>query len=134
MNQRRNSAQFRRDQHRPRGVAADAENDIRMMAADEFEGLRKLGGQADETFDRIAEAFAFQAADGDELKRETGYGNDRLFEAAFRTDEDDAPRGVARHPLLRDGNGRVDVSSRPASGDHQRLPHSLHAHSADSST
>jgi len=54
---------------------------------------------------------------------------DGLFEAALRADEDDAAGGVARHPLLRDGDGRVDVPARPAPGDHQRLPHTLHAHS-----
>ena len=123
MNQGRHAAQFRRQQHRPRGVAADAENNSGLMSADEFERLRKAGRQAEESFDRVAEAFAFQAADGDELERETGLRNDRLFESALGADEDDAALRIARDELARNGDRGIDMPARPPSRDHQRLAH-----------
>src|SRR3954471_17520444 len=131
MNRRRDAAQFRGQEYRSRGVAADAEDDVRSMLADDRERLAETDREPEEALDRVADPLPFQSADGDQLERKAGFRDDDLLEAALRADENDAPLRIARDPLLRNGDCGVDVPPRPAPGDHQRLPHTLHAHRSD---
>ena len=87
VNDRRDAANPRRDEHGSRRVAADAEDDARLVFADELPRLNEAEREAEEVLDQIESAFAFEAADGDELEREAGFGDDGLFETALGADE-----------------------------------------------
>ena len=124
---RRDAAEPCRDEDRSRRVAADAEDDARLVFADEPPGLDEAFGNAQDVADEIEPAFPFEAADVDELEREAGLRDDRLLESPLGADEDRAPLRIAREVLARNGDGGIDVPSRPTACNHQ---HTLHAHHA----
>ena len=95
------------------------------MLADETPGLHEALRHAQQVADEIEAAFAFQAADVDELERETGLGDDLLLKTALRADEDDPSRRIAGEILTRDGDRGIDVSPRPTASDHQHAHHAL---------
>ena len=128
VNRRRHSAQSRRDQQWTRGVAAHAEGHVWPVLSNEAPGLSESERQSEDVRRELGQTLPFQSAGGDELERKTRLRHDRLFQTPFRADENDAPIRAARDEFLRDGHGRIDMPPGAATGDHQRLPHTLLAH------
>src|SRR5437588_3513165 len=120
---RRNAAQFGGGEYRSARISADAENDVWFVFADEAKRLRESDRELEETAHPIDETFALQSGGGDELERKAGLRHDGLFESSFGADEDDAALPITRDEFARDGDGGIDVSSRSAPRDHQRLAH-----------
>src|SRR5713226_3707694 len=96
------------------------------MLGDDLQCLNEADGQTREILEKLERPFSFQAADGDEFDRKTRLGNDGLFQAVLRADEDNLASAIAAHKLLRNGNGRVDVATRSTACDHQ--PHARLSH------
>src|SRR5437867_899501 len=96
------------------------------MPGDDLQRLSEADWQPRKILQKFKRAFPLQAADGDEFDRVTRPGNDRLFQSALSPDEDRLAGAIAAHPLLRDGDGWVNVATRATAGDHQ--PHTRLTH------
>src|SRR5258708_15404704 len=91
------------------------------MSADQLPGLNEPKRQTGKIPQQVDAAFAFQTADGDERQWKARSGNDALLQTMLRADEDDPALAIARLPLLRDGNGGIDVPPRPTTRHHERI-------------
>src|SRR5258708_2434049 len=91
------------------------------MSADQLPGLNEPKRQTGKIPQQVDTAFSFQAADGDERQWKARSRNDALLQTMLRADEDDPALVIARLPLLRDGNGGVDVPPGPTTPDHERI-------------
>ena len=115
VNERRNAAQLRGEQHRPRGVAADAEDDVRAMAADESatpERNRAAGGRGSSI--ESPTPLPFSPPTEMNSSGKPAFGTivfSRPRSVPTKTTRRVASRAIA---LLRDGDGGIDVSPRPA--------------------
>jgi len=115
----RKPLQARGEKHRARRVAADAENGVGSVLADDAPRLRESDRQTREVLDQVEPALPLQTAHRDVLERKAGLRHDVLLEAVVRADENDTPPRIARHELLRDRDRRVDVAPRATTRDHQ---------------
>src|SRR5205807_8110490 len=102
---------------------ADAEDHGRTMAANELPRLHESERQARQVANEVSDPLPFQSADGDEFEGKPAFRHDGLFEAVLRPDEDDAAIAAAAHPLLRDGDGGVDMAAGPPTRNHQGAGH-----------
>src|SRR5205085_1782798 len=91
------------------------------MFAEKLKGLNESERQSRDVAHGLTEPFSFQSADRDQLERVAGFRNDLRLETFLRSDEYDATRRAAREVLLRDRDGRIDVSSGATTRDHQCL-------------
>ena len=125
---RRDAAQRRRDEHRAGRVAADAEDDVRAVLADEAATpARSRAGGAATLRIRSSPPFPFSPPTEMNSSGKPAFGTivfSRPRSVPTKTTLRDA---IARDVLARDGDGGIDVPSRPAARDHQCL-HARHAH------
>jgi hypothetical protein len=110
-------------QTRQRGVATDADDDLRPGPADDLprhlEGLGRLQHHGDV----LGREPALQAPAGEDLDRESGGRHSGLLELPGAADPvDRLPRVTPGHQRLGQGQAGIDVAAGPAAGDQGVCP------------
>ncbi len=118
----RHPAQASSEEGRRHGVAADAQDDVRLEGVDDREAPREGRRQDDRQGDVGEEGIAVQTLDGDRLQVEPGPRDDAFLRSAPAADQEDRRARILSAAGLRDGERRVQVTAGPAPRYQQSHP------------